>query len=262
MFNLRNVFAKKENPLEVVAKIHAEFDAATDNILKQANDVLSGIKDCDKGERLSKVGFVSSAPAVEAVGIKKTKEQMEKVARLVSKYSNSYPNNKFITEEVVVSICKKYGLVFGGVGAYIGDVPEKNLREIEAFKLKEEDCVEHFCGYYKRVSFNSNFMPRYSLSHEKTDIYGYVDYTNWRSGEILQRAEEGVKKVYTSPPLMICAPIKDFDMNRMRVQEEGYRLEMNIPDPVVLQPVDGGYLIVSKWGLEANDQSLVNENHN
>jgi hypothetical protein len=47
----------------------------------------------------------------------------------------------------------------------------------------------------------------------------------------------------------------------MRI-EDGYRLEYNLPDPIVLQPVNGGYLIVSKWGLEGEDAELTNEKMN
>jgi hypothetical protein len=59
----------------------------------------------------------------------------------------------------------------------------------------------------------------------------------------------------------ICASVKDFDTSNMRI-EDGYRLEYNLPDPIVLQPVNGGYLIVSKWGLEGEDAELTNEKMN
>ena len=37
---------------------------------------------------------------------------------------------------------------------------------------------------------------------------------------------------------------------------------VNIPDPVVLQPVCGGYLIVCAWGDEASDEIVVNQQMN
>lgn len=44
---------------------------------------------------------------------------------------------------------------------------------------------------------------------------------------------------------------------------EGYKLEKKfIPDPVVLQPVKGGYLILTAWGDEASDPLVVNQNFN
>ena len=33
----------------------------------------------------------------------------------------------------------------------------------------------------------------------------------------------------------------------------------DVPDPIVLHFMTDGYLIVSKWGIEGEDPSLVNE---
>ena len=47
--------------------------------------------------------------------------------------------------------------------------------------------------------------------------------------------------------------------------EDGYKLKQvykDIPDPVVLQPVKGGYLILTAWGDEASDPLVINENFN
>lgn len=33
-------------------------------------------------------------------------------------------------------------------------------------------------------------------------------------------------------------------------------------DPIILQPVPCGYLIVTSWGLEAADQAILNASHN
>ena len=38
--------------------------------------------------------------------------------------------------------------------------------------------------------------------------------------------------------------------------------ENEIPDPVVLQEVRGGYLIITAWGDEASDPLIVNKNNN
>ena len=56
---------------------------------------------------------------------------------------------------------------------------------------------------------------------------------------------------------MIAAQEEDFDTRGMYVK--GHKLEMSIPDPIVLQPVKGGYLIVTAWGDEASDAAVVNE---
>jgi len=59
--------------------------------------------------------------------------------------------------------------------------------------------------------------------------------------------------------LKICAPLKDMDTTGKELRD--YKL-VNHPDPVVLQPVKGGYLIVTAWGDESKDELVVNEKLN
>ena len=62
--------------------------------------------------------------------------------------------------------------------------------------------------------------------------------------------------------LQICAPVKDMDSTGLEVAE-GYKLQKkHIPDPVVLQPVKNGYLILTAWGDEASDELVVNQKFN
>lgn len=66
-------------------------------------------------------------------------------------------------------------------------------------------------------------------------------------------------------PLEIVAPSNDFDMKNMQIKD--FQLSAKpAPDPIVLQPVwfkgKKHYLIVTAWGLEAGDESVVNANHN
>ena len=63
---------------------------------------------------------------------------------------------------------------------------------------------------------------------------------------------------YEILPFKMVAPVKDFDMRGKEIKGVEIR-NIPAPDPVVLQPVNGGYLIVSKWGDEASDKDLVNE---
>lgn len=68
--------------------------------------------------------------------------------------------------------------------------------------------------------------------------------------------------IFKKEKLQICAPIKYMDIKGLELTE-GYKLEKKfIPDPVVLQPVKGGYLILTAWGDEASDPLVVNQNFN
>jgi hypothetical protein len=171
-----------------------------------------------------------------------------------------YPQYKFITEESVKKICKKYGLVYGPVGRYRGEVPEKNLRQIEEFVVHPEDKA------WERYIRDTSVLGRGPIS------MGLSDYEDVKRKEeekindiptalLLMRSAE----YYEEAPLEIAAPKSDFDTNGMEIED--YQLtKKHIPDPVVLQPVqykrEKYYLIVTAWGDEASDPYVVNEKNN
>lgn len=265
MFNLKRKvkqivqsFEPVKDPQVVIAEIHNSFDTASEKLLNDAKAILAGSYDIEKGERLKKIGFVSAKKAVEASTIISEKQRNEELAKLIEYYQMHYPNNKFITEAKTKEICQKYGLLCAETTYYISDVPEKNLTEIENFKLRQEDMVEYKCYWYKLVG-NLNF-GYYSGHMEKVDKSSWGYLIPGIIGHFVNQPED-VSACYEAEQLKICASVKDFDTKNMRI-EDGYKLELNLPDPIVLQPVKGGYLVVSKWGLEAEDADLTNEKMN
>ena len=267
----------KNYPKEVM-EIHHEFWTAADKILAEANEIIAEAqkKDVQKVSRLEALGFKQVKEVNDLKPLirqaKLSKEQVE----LVGYYKQKYPLNKYITEEQVKTICHKYNLVCGSVERFKGFVPTKNLNEIENFKLKptempflivegmyqsdikfqlwEEDFTEHG----KRYCPNSSFYivgPR-----NNRNIYGTSPLL---TEKCMDRFEDYVslyvRKSNIQSMLQICAPVKDMDISGMELKE-GYKLEQRyIPDPIVLQPVLGGYLILTAWGDEASDPLVVNE---
>ncbi len=61
-------------------------------------------------------------------------------------------------------------------------------------------------------------------------------------------------------PLKICAPLSQMEMTGYKLF--GIHIVKEVPDPIVLQPVNGGYLIVCAWGNEASDELVVNSINN
>ena len=247
---IKRSFEPVRDPQVVVAEIHEAFDSATDKLLADAKAILENAKDTSRGERLQKLGLRCSAPAKESANDISQKKYNKELADFIEYYSIHYPQNKFITEGVVSNICKKYGLVFGNAHWYKGDVPEKNISEMEAFQLRKEDWRSYHIeeGEYDGKKYRGYY---------KTDEYDRPLYVDLLGKDV----EEVVEKT----PFKICAPISDFDeyyIKHFTRVEDGYRLAANFPDPIVLQPVKGGYLIVTKWGLEASDPSVVNEINN
>lgn len=62
-------------------------------------------------------------------------------------YAQRYPQNRFITEEILKQLCNKYGLFHGKPGLYIKDIPEKNMIEMANFKCSTEDLLLSRSGY-------------------------------------------------------------------------------------------------------------------
>ncbi len=260
----------------IVEEIHNEFDTAADRMLAEANEILAVGFEVQKEARLASLGFARSK---QATAVDKASE----AAKLIQHYKHSYPAHKFITEDAVRDICKRYKLLLGGVDKFVGDVPEKNLAEIESFVVKEEDYKKPFewmsglswfnspstFGWLDEIQstgrmFRAGVDP-VSIDTETTGIVTARARQTGKTSDMLQaygmalhaqsekKAKEAIK-----PKFEICAPEKDFNTQNMK--KKGHKL---VPeDPIVLCPVKGGYLVVSKWGLEASDPSVLDERMN
>lgn len=247
--------AEKPTPEEIKAlvdQIHDEFNTAGDKLLVEAKDLLKSLseKNLEKGQLLASLGFNATPQAKEAAQDLVKKKEAEELAALIVDYHFKYPNNKFITEEKVQEICEKYNLVCGNVGLYKGFVPAKNLKEIADFKLKQEDEV------YVRNQPGLFGFNTYILSRKEMEEYASNGLKDRTMTEIALQGS--IQRV----GFEICAPIADMDTTG-KVQQ-GHRL-VDAPkawDPVVLQPLMRGALIVTAWGDEASDPIVVNEKMN
>jgi hypothetical protein len=251
--NILNVFKSKAKTIRVIEQIHSEFDNASEKLLKEANDLLNSTSGNEMAERLSKLGFVCAAPVKESKKQTEARQEQRSIIGWVEYYRIHYPNNKFITEKMVEAICKKYNLLCGEISRYIGDVPSKNISEMEKFSLRQEDMnVRSAYDDFLRFQMQLQFVD------SRRGLLGYANPSpnpNHPSMEKIKSMMEEMR--YSKPSLKICAPQKDFETYGARIV--GYNL---VPDPIVLQPVKGGYLIITKWGLEANDELAINEGQN
>ena len=255
-----------------IEQIHHEFSIAGDELLREAELILATcvVNNVGKADMLRSLGFNSVPEVKDAMQKEQTIKISQQTADLIKYYKEKYPFNRFINEESVERICKKYNLVCGDVGLYKGFVPETNLKQIAKFSLKEEDKpewyiinegVEHLSSWTPVKLDSSDFTPSYenyisSVGNHWTqhalvnDIY--PQFTRIACAKLPSNSALGSFK--------ICAPIKDMDTAGMRLN--GYKLEKHIPDPIVLQPVVGGYLIVTAWGDEASDEDVINSTNN
>jgi hypothetical protein len=251
-------------------QIHQEFYSAEDRLLDEAKDLIENpkIKQMLRAERFSKIGFSSAKPVKEMEEIFFATQKASKTISAIEYFRIHYPNNKFITEDEVVKICKKYALLLGDAVNYIGDIPEKNLYEIEHFKLRKEDYTpkeDLLSGFTGLIPFilhggqsSVGFDIAENINSSQSTVWdrwlrtgGGDAFFNARGKQI----EVAEKNNHEQAKFKICAPQKDFNTAGYEIKD-GYCL---VWDPVVLQPVKGGYLIVTAWGPEASDEIIVNQ---
>jgi len=242
---------------EIVKEIHETFYTEVDRLLSAANISWSQSNDKQdviiKAERLQKLGFNSTKEVESGNVIAKTKLESSEIIEAIKYFSQKYPHYKFITEESVKSICEKYGLVYGEVGRYIGNVPDKNLKQIEDFKINEDDeCWIHSVQWMGSSSSRPtiSFIKKPSSTNIENDFHKYPSY---------------FREYDYKASLEIAAPKSDFNLTSMEVKN--FKVSaIQVPDPIVLQPVifknKKHYLIVTAWGDEASDELVVNEKHN
>lgn len=89
----------------------------------------------EKLARMSDFGFTSFH---ELKSPERVNELIEE-RNLVKHYQLHYPMNLFVTEEIITTILKKYNLFNGFPKNYIGTIPEKNMDEILAFRIRHQD---------------------------------------------------------------------------------------------------------------------------
>lgn len=263
----KEVFQPSQTTAEVIEQIHHEFNIAGENLLREAFQIINSapILDAEKTKRLEQLGFRQTAEVVKFREIESTKLKAAKLAKVVEDYSFRYPNHKFITEEAVKRICEKYNLVCAEVGRYKGFVPDKNLREIEVFKIQNTDRI-----YERKVYSEYSFRDRsttisQAVYEEQTTKKYEIKHEDSYEQHIWMLNQQRSNREHVSyseiTELMICAPSKDMDLTGADVI--GYRVvKKEIPDPVVLRRVMHGYLILTAWGDEASDADVVNQKMN
>lgn len=278
--------------MEVITakQIHEDFYGAEERLYVEAIGLSKGglVTKASKAERLKKIGFGNAKPIKDCQAQEAKRQVSGHLIRAIEHFRTYYPHNKFITEAEVKRLCEKYHLVLGDASNYIGDMPEKNLQDIENFKLRKEDWKEKtavtfgfdsLMGMIERYR-DPEFLGMYWGKSRRSGSIDYQaairDYTQGRSSlaEFLNSPtpiyqtgvdpykEPETKKEYEQPAFKICAPKEDFNTIGWEVRD-GYRL---VYDPIVLQPVSkegqDGYLIITAWGDEASDEIVVNEINN
>ena len=264
------LITKNKTTNEIIEEIHESFYTEVDKLLASAKILKSTDTQLEdlikKAERLKSLGFTNTKECKEAQieidrlqSIKDENIAKKDLHEAINYFSQKYPLYKFITEESVVKICNKYGLVYGTVDRYLGTVPDKNLKEINSFKIKDEDIC---C-----VIYNTNHFGHVPYVRSNKTINKYITKTEYINNSKKTEIDYYMNRRYSEIPLEIAAPQKDFNMEGYEIEDSKLVLKkVEIPDPVVLRPVVYNskkyYLIITAWGDEASDELVVNQKFN
>jgi len=205
-----------------------------------------------KSERLRKLGFSNSYEVTQIRGAIKEAKKNLVLIQTVEKYAIEYPNQKFITKNMMIDICNKYDLKHGPVEGYIGPVPEKNLKEIEKFKVKEEDISILRKDSWATTGWAKSRKAKWT-PEQRTALF---------KGKIVKAGPYN-DQYKISHGFIIMAP-KELWSSRYDVKGNAIieRKPVVDRDPIVLKEVADGYLIITAWGPEASDELVVNPKQN
>jgi hypothetical protein len=291
---------------KLVKQIHDEFDNAQETLLKQALQIINQptASKTHKAERLKALGFTSTE---EVVNYDKTQHVLVKnqeQAELIRYYKHHYPFQKFLTEDELDRICKKYNLIYAPVDRYKKTVPSKNLAEIEnSSRLKDIDSPHQLVKisysyiysdtpyslhilltngihisipeFYKMFPSKFNFhddnvysaasIHSNNLLVEITDkLLSYLKQKNIYNGNFNGTFSSWINmkcEFVDRNRLFIAAPKSHFDLKGLKKHKLGFfqTTILEPKDPIVFRYCRGGVQVLTKWGLEANDEALLNE---
>lgn len=282
-----NMIGKTQN--QIVEQIHAEFDSAEDRLLQQAQVILNGLTPIDeieieaKAVRLQRIGFVNAATVKQASKITLEREiitgkiiKTQADVELILRYKINYPTLKFLTEDELDRICQKWGLIYAPVKNFIKDVPDKNIKDIEIAPVLQYQDIQHPIITVKVTEFWRD-LPQEIKTFLKKEIpyVGYVNAEGKPSESDLLNCikkfiqtdykgyifKEAIVKTIRRDGLFICAPQQDFDLTNLTKEGKFGNFEVThhiVNDPVVFRYCRGGVQVLSKWGLEATDDLLLN----
>ena len=209
-----------------------------------------------KGDFLIKVGFKNS---IATRLYKAISDNPYRAQEYEKKYFGQY---KFLLKPQLERLCEKYDLYVRTPEFFLGDIPEKNFSDIMGFKVDIRDLpnFDHL-SYEKQLEIVRNIKKSLNIYDPLNENYHHfnlsIEHIRGMDRELnintIQIA--AVKKLFDE---------KAFEKSDARILgmpelEPIHQVEL---DPIVLCEVNGGYIVVTAWGDEANDELLFDQKQN
>lgn len=229
-------------------EVHADLEKEA--MLLQVNHNIEDFK--HKASVLSSMGFTNSIATKLYKGIADNQS-------LISDYNQIYgANSKFIIDPQLERLCEKYDLYVRSVNLFLGDIPEKNINDIMRFKVRLKDV-------FSSDELSVLRTTRYIFDCAYHGLgYKYVDLSELMQIKQISRRDPSWNPLVIAAVKSLFSPIA-FQESNARILHNTNELEAKNQvemDPIVLLKVHGGYLIITAWGDEANDELVINQKLN
>jgi hypothetical protein len=167
---------------------------------------------------------ISNAADLEELGFSNSKSIRELRSNAIGqKYKEAGLN--FVSTIEIETFAETNNLKIGPTRAFIGEIPEASSRQI--------------IDNYKKVLDITKDTRMYITPDGRF-------FTEKEFSALRQMDQNWILELGKSPSqLMVVAEYKDFQ--RQQYEVSGIYIEPKIKDPIVLYPVDGGYIKLAEW---------------
>jgi hypothetical protein len=244
-------------------EVHAELD--NEHIFLHQKFDVESFK--NKAKFLSDIGFTNSIATRMYAAIA---EYVDVIFEYQAKYGGAY---KFILKPQLERICEKYNLFVRDAMYFQGDIPEKNIQDMMRFKLLIDDIP------FEKYSYRLNEIQRYNSNyrgHELISIwldqfksvleeenFHQIFKNKWRIS-LNNFGECGIGDLIQIAAVESLFNKDAFSISRSRILDRSEKesiFDVDL-DPIVLCETKHGYIIITAWGDEANDELVVNQLNN
>lgn len=234
-------------------EVHAEL--VNESTFLQKNHDIRGF--AEKANFLAQVGFTNSI-ATKLYGA--IAENHGVIKEYEDKYRGRY---KFILEPQLERVCEKYNLFVRNVDLFLGDIPEKNVRDIMGFKVFLDDILD-LESQGRHIQEWIDARVRRGII-EIDPMRGIGNRPRYRVPiNLIGEIHPKLRNIIQIAAVEALFDPKAFEETRARIintPELEPKAQVDL-DPIVLCKTLHGYVIITAWGDEANDELVVNANHN
>lgn len=288
-----------------------ELNASKETQVEQLEGKLEGFKAenqavYDKIEKLKAFGFTNTPSATATlkkledkeakINAEKSKIQSEidsanLLQERIANYKLKYPTFKFVDNDTMVSIMKKYDLWLGETSLYCKEIPDRALSIIDGFRdeiEKSTEKIEFYMDTYRGMTMHVgvNITP-VAIEEKKAKDYTEAWYLQ-QEAVIMSESRRSVFNTDYRTKLKMIAPASHFEVVTQKIYDERRREYKECPmylmnpttrrfepttkmmeeiaksnrevlDPIACLEVDGGFIILDAWDKEAEIPEIKNQ---